>query len=115
MPRAHDVTDRHICYAATWASVATIVAMSTEPLRSVKDRLSEFVDRVQREHERVTITKNGTPAAVLISPDDLGALEETLEILSDRKAVEELREAEQAVAAGDVVRGVENVRKLRVR
>jgi prevent-host-death family protein len=89
--------------------------MSTEPLRSVKDRLSEFVDRVQREHERVTITKNGTPAAVLISPDDLEALEETLEILSDRKAVKELREAEQAVAKGDVVRGVDNVRKLRAR
>lgn len=91
----------------------TIVAMSTEPLRTVKDRLSEFVDRVQKEHDRVTITRNGTPAAVLISPDDLEALEETLEILGDRKAVKELRDAEVAVAAGDVVRGADSVRKLR--
>lgn len=91
----------------------TIVAMATEALRTVKDRLSEFVDRVQREHDRVTITKNGTPAAVLISADDLEALEETLAVLSDRKAVQELREAELAVASGDVVRGVEEVRKLR--
>ncbi len=82
-------------------------------MRTVKDRLSEFVDRVQKEHDRVTITRNGTPAAVLISPDDLEALEETLEILGDRKAVKELRDAEVAVAAGDVVRGADSVRKLR--
>ena len=93
----------------------TIVAMSTEALRTVKDRLSEFVDRVQREHERVVITRNGTPAAVLISADDLEALEETLEVLSDKKAVKGLLEAEEAIAAGDVVRGVDAVRKLRGR
>lgn len=56
--------------------------MSTESLRTVRDRLSEFVERVQRQHDWVTITRNGLPAAVLISPDDLEALEETLEILS---------------------------------
>lgn len=89
--------------------------MSTEALRTVKDRLSEFVDRVQREHDRVMITKNGTPAAVLISAADLEELEETIAVLSDRKAVRELREAERAVAEGDVVRGVEAVRKLRAR
>lgn len=87
--------------------------MSTEALRTVKDRLSEFVDRVQREHDRVVITRNGTPAAVLISPDDLESLEETLDLLSDRKAVKELRDAERAVAAGDVVRGADAVRNLR--
>jgi antitoxin YefM len=91
----------------------TIVAMSTEALRTVKDRLSEFVDRVQREHDRVVITRNGRPAAVLISPDDLDSLEETLDLLSDRKAIKELRDAELAVAAGDVVRGVDAVRNLR--
>lgn len=91
----------------------TIVAMTVEALRTVKDRLSEFVERVQREHDRVTITKNGTPAAVLISAEDLESLEETLAVLSDRKAVRELAEAEAAVAAGDVVRGVDAVRKLR--
>lgn len=89
--------------------------MKTEALRTVKDRLSEFVDRVQREHDRVMITKNGTPAAVLISAADLEELEETLAVLSDRKAVRELAEAERAVAEGDVVRGVEAVRKLRAR
>jgi prevent-host-death family protein len=89
--------------------------MSTEALRTVKDRLSEFVDRVQQEHDRVVITRNGTPAAVLISPDDLDSLEETLDLLSDRRAIKELRDGELAVAAGDVVRGVDAVRGLRGR
>ncbi len=87
--------------------------MSTEALRTVKDRLSEFVERVHTQHDRVVITRNGTPAAVLISPDDLEELEETLELLSDPKAVRELRDARQEVASGHVVRGVEAVRKLR--
>jgi len=93
----------------------TIVAVGTEALRTVKDRLSEFVDRVQREHDRVTITKNGVPAAVLISTDDLDELEETIAILGDEQAVRELREAERAIAAGDAVRGVDSVRALRAR
>ena len=81
--------------------------MSTESLRNVKDRFSEFIDRVQREHERVTITKNGRPAAVLISVEDLEGLEETLEILSDPAAMEGIREGQAAIEAGDVVDGDE--------
>lgn len=89
--------------------------MATEALRTVKDRFSEFVERVQRHHERVVVTRNGRPAAVLISPEDLDALEETLELLSDRRGLKELAEAEEAVKAGDVVRGVDAVRGLRAR
>ena len=86
---------------------------TTDSLRNVKDRFSEFVDRVDREHERVVVTRNGRPAAVLISPDDLESLEETLELLSDGEAVRALLEAETAVASDDVVRGVDAVRALR--
>jgi antitoxin YefM len=87
--------------------------MSTDSLRNVKDRFSEFVDRVAREHERVVVTRNGRPAAVLISPEDLASLEETLELLGDEVAIKDLVAAEAAVAAGDVERGVEAVRALR--
>ncbi len=89
--------------------------MSTESLRSVKDRFSEFVERVERHHERVVVTRNGRPAAVLVSPEDLASLEETLDVLSSRGTVAELAEAEAALAAGDVVRGADSVRALRQR
>jgi len=89
--------------------------MTSEPLRAVRDRFSEFVDRVQRHHERVVVTRNGTPAAVLISPEDLESLEETVAVLGDAAAVAELVEAQRAYAAGDVVRGEAAVRALRPR
>lgn len=87
--------------------------MSVEPLRAVRDHLSDFVDRAEREHERVVVTRNGRPAAVLIGYDDLAALEETLEILADPQTRDELAHARDEVAAGDVVRGVDAVRALR--
>jgi len=86
--------------------------MSTEPLRAVRDHLSEVVDRVEHQHERVTITRNGREAAVLISPHDLAGLEETLSVLSDPAALAEIREADAAYERGEVVRGVEAVRRL---
>jgi prevent-host-death family protein len=87
--------------------------MTTDSLRNVKDRFSEFIDRVEREHERVVVTRNGKPAAVLVSLEDLDSLEATLEVLGDSEAVRGLIEAEAAVAGGDVVRGLDAVKALR--
>lgn len=87
--------------------------MSTEPLRTVRDHLSEVVDRVEGHHERVTITRNGHEAAVIISTEDLAQLEETISVLNDPAALADIREADAAYAKGDVLRGVEAVRGLR--
>lgn len=92
---------------------ATIVVMSAQPLREVRDHFSDIVDRVALHHERVTVTRNGRPVAVLISPADLSALEETLDVLSDPQAMADIREADAAYAAGDVLRGAEAARRLR--
>ena len=92
---------------------ATIVHMSVEPLRTVRDHLSEFVERVDKHHERVTSTRNGRAAAVLISPADLDELEETLAVLSDPTSLADIGEADESYARGDVVRGVDAVRALR--
>jgi len=87
--------------------------MSIEPLRAVRDHLSEFVDRAEREHERIVLTRNGRPAAVLIGYQDLEALEESLDVLSDPDARAELADAREALAAGDFVDGADAVRQLR--
>ena len=87
--------------------------MSIESLREVRDNFSAVVDRVEHQHERVIITRNGHAAAVLISPEDLAQLEETIDVLGDPGALADIREADAAYARGDVVRGVEAVRRLR--
>ena len=88
------------------------MAMSTESLRAVRDHLSQVIDRVEHHHERVTITRNGHDAAVLISPGDLAELEETLSVLNDPEALADIREADAAYARGEVVRSVDDVRRL---
>jgi antitoxin YefM len=75
--------------------------MSEEvPFMQAKAHLSELVDRVAREHVRVTVTKNGRPVAVLISPEDLEGLEETVEILQDQELMKGLRRSLRQVAKG---------------
>ena len=72
------------------------------PLADVRNRLSEVVERLEREHGRVVITKHGRPAAVVLSIEDLEGLEETLEILSDPRVMRRIRKSRAEVEAGEV-------------
>lgn len=53
--------------------------METTSSADAENRLSELVSAVQGTWERVTITKNGRPAAVLVAVEDLESLIETCE------------------------------------
>ncbi len=83
----------------------------TLPLATVKARFSEIVDRVSRQQDRVIVTRNGQPAAVLVSTDDLDSLEETLAIMSDRSLTAQIRESEKAAARGDEGVGLDELRR----
>ena len=78
-----------------------LLAMTELPLADARNRLSELVADVEQTQERVMITKHGHPAAVLISPDDLASLEETLDVLSDPDALADIREAEAEAGRGE--------------
>ena len=80
-----------------------VVMFETLPLATVKARFSELVDRVVREQDRVVVTRNGRAVAVLISPDDLEGLEETLAIMSDPELMAQIRQGNEDIARGDVV------------
>lgn len=80
--------------------VTRIVVMSTQSLAAIKSHFSQVIDDVAGTHERVTVTKNGRPVAVILAVEDYESLMETLEILSDRSAVAEIRDAEQQMAQG---------------
>ncbi len=83
--------------------------METIPLASAKAKLSEVVDRVEREQDRVTITRNGRPVAMIISLDDIEGLEETLDILSDKRLMRKIRAGIAAAEKGDTT-SLQNVK-----
>ncbi len=76
--------------------------MTTVPLGEAKDKLSEYVTSVERTHDRVVITRHGRPTAILIAPDDLAALEETVDILATPGAPAAIAEGLADLEAGRV-------------
>ncbi|MDQ2790200.1 MAG: type II toxin-antitoxin system prevent-host-death family antitoxin [Pseudonocardiales bacterium] len=77
--------------------------MTTVPLGEARNRLSEYVADVEHTHERVTITRHGHPAVVLISAEDLASIEETLDILGTPGALDAIREGRADAVAGRFV------------
>lgn len=76
----------------------------TIPFTEAKAHLSDLVDRTSREHERFIVTRNGRPAAVLVSPEDLESLEETVDILQDRALLDSIRKSRREASEGKSLR-----------
>jgi prevent-host-death family protein len=72
-------------------------------LSEVRERLSEIVDDVATTGGDFVITKHGKPMAVLIAIDEFESLIETLNILSDADAMAAIGEAENDIAAGNLI------------
>ena len=64
--------------------------MKTLSLSEAKAKLSGLVDEVERRNKQVVITRNGRPAAVLVSPDEYDSWKETLAIRADRDLMREI-------------------------
>lgn len=77
--------------------------MKTLPLSEVKTRLSQLIDEVVSRDETITITRNGRPAAVLVSPEEFESWKETVAIRSDAEFMKEIRRG---------LRGLRRTRKL---
>lgn len=71
-------------------------------MAEVKAHLSALVSEVASHHDQITITRNGTAAAMVVSVEEWESLQETLAVLSDPQAVADLHEAEDTRVAGEV-------------
>jgi len=60
-------------------------------LSEAKIKLSELIEQVYSTDEEIVITKNGRPAAILISPDDYEGWKETIAIKSDPDLMKEIK------------------------
>jgi prevent-host-death family protein len=75
--------------------------MKVLPLSEVKMKLSQLVDEVASLDEEITITRNGKPVAIIVSPDEFDSWKETLAIRADAELMAEIR------------RGLEDIKKKR--
>lgn len=66
--------------------------MKTLSLSEAKMKFSALVDAVNTSDEEVIVTKNGRPAAVIISPDEYASIKETSRITSDEDLMAEIRQ-----------------------
>ena len=83
-------------YRIVYNELVTKIVAFTE----ARSTLSELLDDLAKRHEHVVITRNGRPAAVVISSEEYEALTETLEVLEDDQILDALRESESDVRAG---------------
>lgn len=74
--------------------------MKTLSLSEAKMKLSALVDAVGATDEEVVITKNGVPAAVLVSPDEFESWRETMAIRFDKESMDEVRAGLAALKEG---------------
>ena len=65
--------------------------METLSLSEAKMKLSELIEKVQSTDAEVVITKNGRPAAVLVSPDEFEGWRETISIKADGDLMSEIK------------------------
>lgn len=75
--------------------------METIPITEAKARIAELADRVAREHDHFTITRNGRADVMLISVAEYESMQETLDILSDDEALADLRQSREDFASGN--------------
>jgi len=73
------------------------------PVSTAKSQLLNVLRRIEEQHAKVAITKNGTPKAVLLPYRDFEGLCETIDILADPAMVQGIRRGLDDVTAGRVV------------
>ena len=74
--------------------------LKTLPISEVKTRLPELVAGVAERDEQIVVTKNGRPAAMLVSYEEYRRQQETLDILSDPDMMKQIRQSRRFFAKG---------------
>ncbi|MFO0773065.1 MAG: type II toxin-antitoxin system Phd/YefM family antitoxin [Nitrospiraceae bacterium] len=72
-------------------------------LKQARSRFSSLVEKADRLSERVIVTKNGTPKAVVMGAEEFESWVETLEVMANPKTVKALEQGLKDARAGKFV------------
>lgn len=73
------------------------------PISDVRANLADLVEKIYADLDRVVITVNGQPKAVLLSADELESLEETAEILAIPNALKSIKKGTAQITKGKFI------------
>ena len=83
--------------------VAIILYMKTLSLAEARQHFSEVINDVETHHDHVMVTKNGKPAAMIVSVYEWEQMEDTIFWLSQPGIHEDLAQADADIASGNTV------------
>lgn len=69
---------------------------------NARTKLYDLLEEVEKLSKRITITSHGKAKAVLVNPDELEGLEETIEVLRDKRAMRSLEKSKKDIKAGRI-------------
>jgi prevent-host-death family protein len=72
------------------------------PVTKVKREFLDILKAMEEEYATITVTRNGEPVGVMMTPDRYESLLETIEILSDKKVLRSLKSSQKDFASGRV-------------
>jgi len=72
------------------------------PVTKVKRELLEILKAMEEDYATITLTRNGEPVGIMMTPDRYEALLETIEILGDSKIVQELKNSQKDFKSGRI-------------
>jgi prevent-host-death family protein len=72
------------------------------PVTKVKRELLDILKAMEEEYATITVTRNGEPVGVIMTPDRYESLLETIEILSDKKVLRSLNSSQKDFKSGRV-------------
>lgn len=79
---------------------ALLEGMRIVPITEFERKIGEYVDAVSVTGGQIIITKNGSPAAVLVGIDEWESIQETLHWLAQPLITEPVEKSETDIAAG---------------
>lgn len=81
--------------------------MTTVPVAEARQNFSALVDKAVATHQRVLVTRNGVPVVWMISDEDFESIMETLDVLADAAAMQDVAQSKADSAAGRYVTAAE--------
>ncbi len=72
----------------------------TITLKELRPDLPNVFEQIDKKWERYIVTRHGKPSVVMMSVEDYESLMETLDILTDPKAVKSLKQGKEDLRKG---------------